>query len=155
VLAAAVPVPPDGEALLRPVTRWLRERGRPLGATRFATARGVLETASRQLVAQTAAYDAVLTPTMPFSARPAGWFTGSGNPEDEFARAVRSVAYTPRQNASGQPAISLPVHWNDDGLPIGVTLTGRPADEATLLRLGAQLENTMRWADRTPPIWHR
>jgi amidase len=40
-------------------------------------------------------------------------------------------------------------------LPIGVTLTGRPADEATLLRLGAQLEAALGWADRTPPIWHR
>lgn len=154
-LAASVPVPPDGEELLRPLTRWLRERGRAVSATRFIAARGVLETASRQLVASTAAYAAVLTPTMPFSARPAGWFTGSGDPADEFARAVRSVLYTPRQNASGQPAISLPVHWTGDDLPVGVTLTGRPADEATLLRLGAQLENAIGWADRFPPLWNR
>jgi amidase len=94
---------------------------------------------------------------MPFSARPAGWFTATGDPEDEFARAVQSVVFTPRQNASGQPAISLPVHWTDDPLPlpIGVTLTGRPADEATLLRLAAQLENAVGWATRSPAIWSR
>lgn len=156
-LAASVPVPPDGEALLRPLTRWLRERGRPISASRFVAARGVLETASRQMVADTARFAAVLSPTMPFSARPAGWFTATGDPEDEFARAVQSVVFTPRQNASGQPAISLPVHWTDDPLPlpIGVTLTGRPADEATLLRLAAQLENALGWATRSPAIWSR
>lgn len=154
VLAASVPVPPDGEALLRPVTRWLRERGRPLSAIRFAAARGLLETTSRTIVAHTAGYDAVLSPTAPCGPRPAGWFTETGDPEDEFARAVRYVAYAPLQNASGQPAISLPVHWSDD-LPIGVTLTGRPADEATLLRLAAQLEDALSWADRRPRIWYR
>ncbi|WP_246148603.1 amidase [Nonomuraea turkmeniaca] len=154
VVAASVPVPPEGETLLRPITRWLRERGRRLSATRFVAARGVLETASHQMVARTTAYDAVLSPTAPCSPRPAGWFTQSGDLEEEFARAVQYVAYAPWQNASGQPAISLPVHWNDDGLPIGVTLTGRPADEATLLRLAAQLENALGWADRKPPIWH-
>lgn len=155
VLAASVPVPPDGEALLRPVTRWLRERGRPLSATRFAAARGVLETSCRRAVAQTAGYDAVLSPTAPCAPRPIGWFTETGDPEDEFARTVAYVAYAPLQNASGQPAISLPVQWNEDGFPIGVTLTARPADEATLLRLAAQLEDALTWADRKPPIWHR
>ena len=153
--AASIPMPDGAEALLRPMTRMLRERGRRLDATRLAAARGILEAASRKAVAHTAEYDAVLSPTAPYSARPAGWFTQSGDPEDEFARTVRYVAYAPLQNASGQPAISLPVHWNDAGIPIGATLTGRPADEATLIRLAAQLENTLRWADRTPAIWHR
>jgi amidase len=154
VTAASVPVPPAGEPMLRPVTRWLRERGRRVSAAELITARGVLEITSRQLVAQTAAYDAVLSPTAPYSSRPAGWFTEADDPEQEFARAVRYAAYAPLQNATGEPAISLPVHWTGDDLPIGVTLTGRPADEATLLRLAAQLESKLDWAGRKPPIWH-
>ncbi|GAA4238420.1 amidase [Actinomadura meridiana] len=155
VVAASLPVPPEAEPLLRPVTRWLRERGRNISATRLVAARGVMETASRQIVARTAGYDAVLSPTTPFGPPPAGWFTSSGNPEDEFARSMQYAAYGPLQNATGQPAISLPAHWTGGGLPIGVTLTGRPADEATLLRLGAQLEDALAWADRKPPVWHR
>jgi len=153
VLAAGAPIPPDGEPLLRPITTMLRERGRPISATRLAAARGLLETVSRGFVAATAGFDAVLTPTAPYGPRPAGWFTQAGDPEDEFARTVRFVAFAPLQNASGQPAISLPVHWTGDGLPIGVTLTARPADEATLLRLGAQLEAAVRWTNRKPALW--
>jgi amidase len=155
VTAAAVPVPPQGEAVLRPVTRWLRERGRQVSATELVAARGLVETASRGVVAQTRGYDAVLSPTAPFGPRPIGWFTESGDPEQEFDRAVQFAAYAPLQNATGQPAISLPVHWTDGGLPIGVTLTGRPADEATLLRVAAQLEDKLNWSDRTAPLWHR
>jgi len=56
-------------------------------------------------------------------------------------------------NATGQPAISLPLHQSREGLPIGVMLVGRPAAEATLLRLGAQVEAAAPWRDRHPPIW--
>jgi amidase len=55
-------------------------------------------------------------------------------------------------NATGQPGISLPVHWNEDGLPIGVQLLGRYGDEATLLRLAAQLEQARPWSQRQPPL---
>jgi len=55
-------------------------------------------------------------------------------------------------NISGQPAISLPLHWSSDGLPIGVQLVGRFGDEATLLQLGTVLEQEMPWAGRRPPI---
>ena len=53
---------------------------------------------------------------------------------------------------SGQPAISLPLFHGDDGLPLAVQLAGRPADEATLLSLGAQLEAARPWADRRPEL---
>jgi amidase len=54
---------------------------------------------------------------------------------------------------SGQPAVSLPLFWNEDGLPIGVQLIGRPFDEVTLLRLSAQLEAAAPWARRRPACW--
>jgi len=56
-------------------------------------------------------------------------------------------------NVSGQPAVSLPLHWTDRGLPIGVMLAGRMGDEATLISLSAQIETARPWHDRHPSLW--
>ena len=58
----------------------------------------------------------------------------------------------PPANITGQPAVSVPLHWSDAGLPIGVQLMGRAHDEATLIRLSAQLEEAEPWADKRPPL---
>ena len=64
----------------------------------------------------------------------------------------RFAAYTPLFNTTGQPAMSVPLYWNDEGLPIGMQFAGRYGDEATLFRLAAQLEKAKPWADRVPPV---
>jgi amidase len=61
------------------------------------------------------------------------------------------VAFTPVFNASGQPSMSVPLHWSAAGLPIGVMLTGRYGEDAVLFRLAGQLERTQPWRDRRPP----
>ena len=61
------------------------------------------------------------------------------------------MSYTPLANVTGQPAMSLPLAWSTDGLPIGVHIQGRYADEATLFRLASQLEQAAPWAERWPP----
>jgi amidase len=67
------------------------------------------------------------------------------------------VGYTPLCNITGQPAMSVPLFWNDDNLPIGSHFIGRFGDEATLFRLAAQLEEERPWAERRPPVsaWER
>lgn len=62
------------------------------------------------------------------------------------------IPYTPLANVTGQPSMSVPLHWNAEGLPIGAMFTGRCGDEATLFRLAAQLEQARPWRSRKPPI---
>ena len=62
------------------------------------------------------------------------------------------IPFTPLFNATGQPATSVPLYWNDEGLPIGMHFVGRYGDEATLFRLAGQLEKVHPWSDRIPPI---
>jgi amidase len=153
VSAAGVPVDPAREAELAPLTRWLRERGRAASATDFTAALSALQLASRSAVGATASYDVVLTPTLAQPPAPLGWFTEAGDPRAEFDRMISWTPFTAVYNTTGQPAVSLPLHTSPDGLPIGVMLVGRPADEATLVRLSAQVEQAQPWRERHPALW--
>jgi Asp-tRNA(Asn)/Glu-tRNA(Gln) amidotransferase A subunit family amidase len=62
------------------------------------------------------------------------------------------VVFTRVQNMTGQPAMSVPLFWNEENIPIGVHFAGRFGEEATLFRLAAQLEKARPWVDRKPPI---
>jgi len=151
--AALTPVSPADEPRLRPLTRYLRERGRAVSGPDYCAALAELQQQSRQAIVRTAAYDAVLTPTL---AEPPALIGALRNDEDPAAELERQIAFTPYTavyNVTGQPAVNVPLHWSAGGLPIGVMLVGRPADEATLLGLSAQLEATAPWRDRHPDIW--
>ena len=78
--------------------------------------------------------------------------TAAPDPMATFTRSGLFTPFTPVFNASGQPAISLPLFQGDDGLPLGVQLAGRPAGEGGLLALAAQLEAAAPWAGRRPAI---
>lgn len=96
-------------------------------------------------------YDVWLTPTIHQPPVPIGYFDHDpAVPRQATARMEAFSRFSAVANVTGQPAISLPLHWSDAGLPIGVQLMGRYAEEATLLRLSAQLEAAQPWADRWP-----
>jgi amidase len=70
---------------------------------------------------------------------------------EAFDPVFESSPYTMIANVTGQPSMSLPLHWTDDGLPMGMLFTTRIGDEATLFRLAAQVEQALPWAGRIPP----
>ncbi|MFD7923443.1 amidase [Streptomyces sp. NPDC059740] len=146
-------VAPADEEKLRPVTRAWREHGRTITAEQFAAALAGMERAARQAVQATAAYDAVLVPTLATLPRPLHHFDESGDPLTNLHRQSAFSAFTSVSNMTGQPAVNLPLYWDESGLPVGVSLVGRPADEATLLALSAQLEAACPWRDRHPADW--
>jgi amidase len=99
--------------------------------------------------------DVLVTPTIARQPAPLGELNQNreGMTAMEWTRQIFSyVPFTPLFNVTGQPAISLPLHWSADGLPVGVQIAGRFGDEATLLRLAAQLEQARPWAAKRPPI---
>ena len=98
-------------------------------------------------------WDLLVTPTLGEPPVPIGTF--ANNPDSPMApmvRAAQYVPFTPAFNASGQPAISLPMHWTPEGLPVGVQLVAAYGREDLLLRVAAQLEAAQPWADRRPAI---
>jgi amidase len=150
---AALPVPAENEAALRPLTRWLRERGRALSALDLYAALGALRARARDELGRTAKYDAVLTPTLAQPPAEVGALRNDDDPAQDFENQKRFTPFTAPYNMSGQPAVSIPLHWNDEGLPIGIQLVGRPGDEVTLLRIAAQIEAAEPWAHRKPDCW--
>jgi amidase len=108
---------------------------------------------SRRYVQAVDRFDVLLAPVLTMTPRPLGWFTEDGEGAADFERQKRYAAFTALYNVTGQPAVSLPLCWTDGGLPIGSMLVGRPADEATLIALSAQLEAARPWAHRHPPGW--
>jgi amidase len=150
---ASLPIPPESESGLRPLTAWLRARGRTLSALDVYTALGSLRAIARQELERTAVYDAILTPTLAQPPALVGQLRDDADPVRDFDNQKRYTPFTAPYNMSGQPAVSVPLHWTDDGLPIGIHLVGRAGDEVTLLRLAAQLEAAEPWAQRKPACW--
>jgi amidase len=99
-------------------------------------------------------FDVLLTPTMAIAPPAAGDVLEAthANPDAPAEAVIAMVAFTAFANITGQPAISLPVHWTADGIPVGAQLVGGPWDEATILRLAGAVEQALPWADRAPAL---
>jgi amidase len=150
-----LPVPPERAGELRPLTRELRARGLAMSAQAAMEGMRGLRLFARRFVQATTGYDVLLTPVVTMTPRPIGWFDADGDGAADFERNKRYAAFTAVYNVTGQPAVSVPLYWTADDLPIGTMLVGRPADEVTLLALSAQLEQARPWAARHPSVWDR
>jgi amidase len=124
-----------------------------ISAYDYVVAAQQLERLSRREVARWGRdFDVMLTPTSAILPPLSGSVLEAqhATPEAATFDVVASVVFAAFGNVTGLPAISLPLYWTEAGLPVGTMLTGGPFDEATLIRLGAQLEAARPWADRTP-----
>ncbi len=155
-------------------TRIVAMLGRTVDAVRLERTRRNLHAVGRRVADFMRDYDVILSPTLGQPPPRIGSLAPKGieakaqeliveaglSPVLRIRPLVNAIAkktfgfipYTPLANATGQPSASVPLYWNAAGLPIGVMLTGRFGDEATLFRLASQLEAARPWRDRVPPV---
>lgn len=151
-LAQALKREPAPESF-EPGTWALYQMGRQKSGPDYLTALQWLQAASRDVARFMLDYDVWLTPTLGEPPLPLGSFDSTPEqPMAGMARAAEFVPFTPICNMTGQPAMSLPLFWSEQGLPVGTHFIGRFGDEATLFRLAAQLEAARPWANRRPPV---
>jgi amidase len=136
-----------------PLTWALYEMGGRRSASDYLLAIQDLQAVARQIARFLIDYDVWLSPTLAEPPPALGSFDApDDNPMHGIFRSALFVPFTPVFNATGQPAMSVPLFWNGDAVPIGVQFAGRFGDEATLFRLAAQLEQARPWADRWPSL---
>ncbi len=124
-------------------------------ALAFSEAEMTLQRQSRLLTQQFGRdFDVLVTPTMAVEPIPVGaiWNGIDDDPGAPVLNATPMAAYTAMFNVTGQPALSLPLHTSDSGLPVGVQFAAAPWQEATLIRLGSQIEEAAPWIDRWPDL---
>jgi amidase len=127
-------------------------RGLKVTGVAYVEAIAAAHAMGRRLARFLGSYDVILSATVPAPPPKLGYFDMSGDVETFTARVTEYLSITPLHNATGTPAMSVPLHWTADGLPVGVHFAGRYGEEATLLRLAAQLEVAQPWFDRLPPL---
>jgi amidase len=142
---------PIGEDEIEPRNAAHRRAGKALGAVAYLQSRAWLGMWTRRVADWWNGHDLLLTPTVGAPPPQLGWFTAAG-PEQEEVRIASFMPYTAQFNMTGQPAVSLPLHWTPGGLPVGVQLVAAYGREDVLIRVASQLEEAAPWADRHPPV---
>lgn len=141
------------EGDVEPITRLIFEAGRQPTARDLIRARLTMHECSRRMARFLKDYDVILTPTLAKPPIEHGILSLSRADVAGFiADLAAFMPFTPLANLTGQPAMSVPLHWTSDGLPLGVQFLGRFGEEATLFRLAGQLEKSQPWSDKRPVI---
>jgi amidase/6-aminohexanoate-cyclic-dimer hydrolase len=144
------PVPEDE---VESVTWMMAQRGKPITGQAYADARRTFDAAAVEVARLLQTYDVFLSPTLAEPPGPLGRLGLSPANIGDYGRAIGAFSpYTALQNQTGVPAMSVPLHWNAEGLPIGVMFTAPFAREDVLFSLAGQLEAARPWAERRPPV---
>ncbi|MGP7960425.1 amidase [Sanguibacter sp. A247] len=155
VMALGAPVPPEAEGMLRPLTQWLRARGRSVSGIEHADAVLAQQRLVRAVGQAWDHLDVIVTPTLAQPPIRPDELRNDADPAEDFAAQTRFTPWTSVWNLTGRPAISVPLgEVTADGitLPVGVQLGGRLGRDADLLAVAAQLEEVHRWQDRRPAL---
>ena len=143
-----------GPRTLEGLTLALYEAGKQVTASQYMGAVAMMQAVSRQVAAWHQRYDVWITPTLGKPPVALGSFNmNERDLQKGFAPMIDYVPFTALQNATGQPAINLPLYMSAEGLPVGVQFVGRFGEEVLLLRLATALEKADPWAKRRPPVW--
>jgi amidase len=142
---------PGPDESLEPLNQMLAARARRTTSAELGEAIVALEAFTRRVLPFWDDYDVVVTPTLAQPPVPVGWAFGPADPAEQFRQQFSFTPFTGVVNITGQPAVAIPVAEHE-GLPIGVQAIGRANDEATLIRLAAQVEQARPWADKRPPL---
>ncbi|MEK6303781.1 MAG: amidase [Acidobacteriota bacterium] len=138
---------------VEPVTWILAEAGRAVSSVAYSRAIATLHQVGLALAKFQQSYDVILSPTLAKPPVPLGVLSLSPANIAQYTKDVTEFGpYTALYNVTGQPSMSVPLHWSADGLPIGVMFSGRFGEDATLLRLASQLERAKPWAGLRPKI---
>ena len=141
-----------GEDTLERCTLAMGERGRQVDGMRFLRALQTIQRAARAMGRFHQRHDLLLMPTLGLPPPELGWLDQNMDDLDTYLeRQAETIPFTPLANMTGAPAISLPLHWNAHGLPVGVMLQAPLGTEERLLSLAARLEEAVPWRDRRPP----
>jgi amidase len=141
------PNPNDVEA----VTWAVYNRGLKVTGVQYVEAIATIHAAGRKMGTFLTDYDLILSTVLAGPPPKLGYFDMNGDVPAFTERVTEYLGVTPVHNATGTPAMSVPLHWSADGLPVGAHFAGSYGDEGTLLRLAAQLEAAQPWFDRLPP----
>ncbi len=140
--------------LVEPLTWAMARSATKLDASDYAEAITNIHAIGREVGRFFETFDVLLTPTM--AARPPELGAAALTQTDtdlHLSTLQQMIGYTQLMNVAGNPAMSVPLAWSTDGLPLGIQFAGRFGDEHTLLSLAAELETAQPWAHRRPPIW--
>jgi amidase len=143
---ASAGIPPE---YLGSVNQWLIET--QITAGQYLQAVSKMQVGGRQIVASLSPFDVVVLPTYMSPAIRVGEYAQLSH-EETLQRIIEWISPCPGFNVSGQPAIAIPTGFTPEGLPVGVQLVGKPATEATLIALAAQLEALQPWENHRPPM---
>ena len=150
ICAGISSIPLKDLSTVDPVVRSFWERGRAMPASEYIGTVARMHNTSREVVRALLPYDALITPTL--TRPPMRLGTMFADPAIYADDLFSWIAFTFPFNATGQPAISLPNGFTKAGLPIGLQIVGRPADESGIISLAAAWEEARPWADQHPPL---
>ncbi|MDQ1521851.1 MAG: amidase [Actinomycetota bacterium] len=137
---------------VEPYTWLLAERGRRVSGVEFMNALNEMQRVSRDIAQWWEDFDLLVTPTLLEPPPALGILADTEDPMKGYARTGLFASFTPFANQTGQPAISLPLHWNPDNIPVGVQFVAKYGREDLLLRVASQLEDAQPWSGRKPPV---
>lgn len=144
-----------GDNELEGLTWGLYQAGKAVTASDYQMAQGAFQMLGREMARFHRTYDLWMTTTLGAPPLELGSIDITNrDPVEAFAPIIDYVPFTALENATGQPAISLPLHWSEDGLPVGVMFAAAFGGEDLLYRLAGQMEKAKPWADRHPPVWN-